>query len=204
VIDRGDYDEQYHRTVARYGEGALDLERRIQGLLWRHKYLLAAFPVRGLRVLDHGCLDGVFTIALQRGGADATGYDVSLAAITQAELFRGSAPGPRFLVDPPVGETFDLVFSNEVIEHVPDDRAFAGELTSFVRSGGRLVGTTPVGRYFWDPDHKREYDEPLLRRALEPWGAVRLKRLYRKGWRNLFPWPQRSASVWVFEVTRPG
>ena len=47
-------------------------------------------------------------------------------------------------------------------------------------------------------------DPAALRRALEPWGAVRLKRLYRKGWRNLVPWPQRSASVWVFEVTRPG
>ncbi|HET7041153.1 MAG TPA: methyltransferase domain-containing protein, partial [Gemmatimonadales bacterium] len=116
---------------------------------------------------------------------------------------RGSAAGPRFLTDPPTAEQFDVVFSNEVIEHVPDDRAFAGELIQFVRPGGILVGTTPVGRYFWDPDHKREYDERLLRAALEPWGRVTLRRLYRKPWRNLLPWPQRSASVWVFQVQRP-
>lgn len=203
MSQRDFYDERYHETIARYGAGSADIEQRLAGLLWRHKHLLKAYPARGLRVLDHGCMDGVFTIALQRAGADATGYDVAPAAIAQAIRFRGEARGPRFLLDPPTGETFDLVFTNEVIEHVPDDRAFAGELMAFVRPGGRLIGTTPVGRYFWDPDHKREYDEALLRKALEPWGSVRLHRWYRKAWRNLFPWVQRSASVWVFEVTRP-
>lgn len=204
MIDRDGYDAQYRATIIRYGEGATDIERRLDGLLWRHRHLLRAFPIAGKRILDHGCMDGVFTIALQRAGADATGFDIAPAAIAQAEKFRGAAAGPRFLLDPPAGETFDMVFSNEVIEHMPDDRAFAGELISFVRPGGLLIGTTPVGRYFWDPDHKREYDEALLRRALEPWGEVTLHRYYRKGWRNLFPWPQRSASVWVFQVRRPG
>jgi 2-polyprenyl-3-methyl-5-hydroxy-6-metoxy-1,4-benzoquinol methylase len=203
MTDRAEYDRQYRATVARYGADALDLERRIARLLWRHRHLLRTVPVRGRRVLDWGCMDGVFTIALQRAGAEATGYDVAPAAIAQAERFRGAAAGPRFLTDPPAGETFDVVFTNEVIEHVPDDRAFAGELMRYVRPGGLLVGTTPVGRWFWDPDHKREYDEPLLRRALEPWGRVTLKRLYRKPWRNLLPWPQHSASVWVFSVERP-
>jgi 2-polyprenyl-3-methyl-5-hydroxy-6-metoxy-1,4-benzoquinol methylase len=203
MTDRDAYDAQYRATIVRYGDGATDIERRLDGLLWRHRYLLRAFPIAGKRILDHGCMDGVFTIALQRAGADVTGFDIAPAAITQAEKFRGAAAGPRFLLDPPTGETFDFVFSNEVIEHVPDDRAFAGELIKFVRPGGSLVGTTPVGRYFWDPDHKREYDEALLRSALEPWGRVTLKRLYRKAWRNLFPWPQRSASVWVFQVERP-
>lgn len=204
MTDRDAYDAQYRATLERYGPGATDIEHRLRGLLWRHRALLKRYPPRGLKILDHGCMDGVFAIAMQRAGGDVTGYDVAPAAIAQAERFRGSMSGPRFLLDPPKGETFDLVFSNEVIEHVPDDRAFAGELMSFVRPGGRLVGTTPVGRYFWDPDHKREYDEGLLRRALEPWGVVTLRRLYRKAWRNLFPWPQRSASVWIFEVRKPG
>lgn len=203
MTDRDAYDAQFKVTLVRYGEGATDLDRRLAGLLWRHRHLLDAFPVAGKRVLDHGCMDGVFTIALQRAGADATGFDIAPAAIGQAVKFRGAAQGPRFLTDPPTGELFDVVFSNEVIEHVPDDRAFAGALIQFVRPGGILVGTTPVGRWFWDPDHKREYDEALLRRALEPWGEVTLHRRYRKAWRNLLPWPQRSASVWVFQVERP-
>lgn len=202
MIDREAYDEQYRVWLARSGADATDIERRLAALLWRHKYLLRAFPIVGKRVLDHGCMDGVFTIALQRAGAEVTGFDIAPAAVAQAEKFRGSAKGPRFLTDPPVGETFDVVFSNEVIEHVPDDRAFAGELIKFVRPGGILVGTTPVGRYFWDPDHKRAYDAASLRSALEPWGRVTLRRLYRKAWRNFFPWPQRSASVWVFQVVR--
>jgi 2-polyprenyl-3-methyl-5-hydroxy-6-metoxy-1,4-benzoquinol methylase len=167
-VDRELYDKCYRETLIRYGEGATDLAWRLDHLLWRHRHLLRAYPPRGLKVLDHGCMDGVFTIAMQRAGGNVTGYDVAPAAVAQAERFRGAREGPRFLLDPPKGEEFDLVFSNEVIEHVPDDRAFAGELMAFVRPGGRLVGTTPVGRYFWDPDHKREYDEGLLRRALEP------------------------------------
>ena len=94
------------------------------------------------------------------------------------------------------------MFCCEVMEHIPDDRAFAGKLTGWLAPGGVLIGTVPVGRYFWDPDHKREYDEPMLRAALEPWGTVRIRRLYRRGWRNLVPWVQRSASVFVFEVVK--
>src|SRR3989449_10253472 len=64
--------------------------------------------------------------------------------------------------------TFDLVFCCEVLEHVPDDRSFVGELVGYLAPGGKVVGTTPVGRSFWDPDHKRAYDERSLLKVLEP------------------------------------
>ena len=207
-MDRAEeYDRQYHVWVEKNlakGNRALDLEWRLEHLLWRHKVLLLRYDVRGRRVLDHGCMDGVFTIALQREGAHATGFDVSPAAIEQAEAFRGVRSEPEFTTTLPAPAQFDFVFSNEVLEHMPDDRAFAGNLVVLLRPGGRLVGTTPVGRSFWDPDHKRLYDERLLRDALEPWGRVRIDRYFRAPIRNLFPFPQRGAAVFIFDVEKPG
>ena len=200
---REEYDRQYRVWVERMGPAALDLEARLAGLIWRQRVLLRRFPPRGLRVLDFGCMDGVFTIALERAGAHAFGFDVSSAAIAQAVRFRGSASGPEFSTTPPAEGEFDLVFCNEVIEHIADDREFAGHLMSFLRPGGRLVGTTPVGRSFWDPDHKRLYDEANLTAALAPWGQVRLRRYYRSPLRNLLPLRQRGAAVFLFEVRRP-
>jgi 2-polyprenyl-3-methyl-5-hydroxy-6-metoxy-1,4-benzoquinol methylase len=204
VSQAEEYDRQYRVWIERLGPEALDLEARLASLLWRQRVLLRRYPPAGLRVLDFGCMDGVFTIALERAGARAVGFDVSPAAIAQAIRFRGPAAEPRFSTTPPAEGGFDLVFCNEVIEHIDDDRAFAGGLVSFLRPGGRLVGTTPVGRSFWDPDHKRLYDEANLTAALSPWGKVRVSRYYRSPLRNLLPFRQSGAAVFLFEVLRPG
>jgi 2-polyprenyl-3-methyl-5-hydroxy-6-metoxy-1,4-benzoquinol methylase len=201
---REEYDRQYRAWAERQGARALDLEWRMAHLLWRHRALLRRFPPGGKRVLDFGCMDGVFTLKLQAlGAAAAVGYDVSPAAIAQAERFRGSAARPVFTTVPPGPGQFDLVYCQEVIEHVEDDSALVGELVGYLAPGGSLVGSTPVGRYFWDPDHKRAYDETLLRRSLSPWGQVRLRRFYRSPLRNFVPLRQTGAAVFIFEVTPP-
>jgi 2-polyprenyl-3-methyl-5-hydroxy-6-metoxy-1,4-benzoquinol methylase len=148
-------------------------------------------------------MDGVFTLRLQQLGGQAVGYDISPAAIQQAEKFRGPALQPTFTTVPPGPGQFDLVYCNEVLEHVPDEAALMGELMAFLAPGGMLVGTTPVGRFFWDPDHKRAYDEPSLERALSPWGKVRIRRFYRSPLRNLLPIRQSGAAVFIFEVRPP-
>lgn len=195
------YDDLYRSWLERQGEQALDPEWRKQHLLWRHHALLRRYPPLGKRVLDFGCMDGIFTLKLQELGGDAVGYDVSPAAIRQAERFRGPAERPVFSTEPPRRGGFDLVYCQEVIEHVPDDGALVEQLVSFLAPGGSVVGTTPVGRYFWDPDHKHFYDEATLRRVLTPWGKVRVSRYYRTPLRNLVPLRQRGAAVFVFEVT---
>jgi 2-polyprenyl-3-methyl-5-hydroxy-6-metoxy-1,4-benzoquinol methylase len=198
-----EYDQQYAAWLARQGPKALDLDWRLRHLLWRQRVLLRRYRPERKRVLDYGCMDGVFTIRLQQLGAQAVGYDLSPAAIAQAEKFRGPALQPTFTMVPPGPGQFDLVYCNEVLEHVEDDSAFVGELTAFLAPGGVLVGTTPVGRYFWDPDHKRTYDQASLERALAPWGAVRIRRYYRTPLRNLLPIRQVGAAVFVFEVRPP-
>jgi 2-polyprenyl-3-methyl-5-hydroxy-6-metoxy-1,4-benzoquinol methylase len=90
-----------------------------------------------------------------------------------------------------------------VLEHVADDSALVGELVGFLAPGGILVGTTPVGKFFWDPAHQRVYDRESLERTLAPWGAVKIRRYYRSPLRNLLPVRQSGAAVFVFEVRPP-
>ena len=198
-----DYDRQYIAWLQRQGPRALDLDWRLRNLLWRQQVLIRRYPPNGKRVLDFGCMDGVFTIRLQQLGGDAVGYDISRAAIAQAEKFRGSSLYPSFTTVAPEPGQFDLVYCNEVLEHIDDDQNFVGELIRFLARGGVLVGTTPVGRFFWDPDHRRAYDEASLERALSPWGSFRIRRYYRTPIRNLLPFRQAGAAVFIFEVRPP-
>jgi SAM-dependent methyltransferase len=198
-----EYDRQYHAWLDAQGPRALDLDWRMRHLLWRQRVLLRRFPPDRKRVLDFGCMDGVFTLRLQQLGAEAVGYDLSPAAIGQAETFRGPTSHPVFTTVAPGPGQFDLVYCNEVLEHIRDDATFVGELVAFLAPGGVLVGTTPVGRHFWDPDHKREYDQASLERALSGWGTVRIRRYYRTPLRNLLPFRQKGAAVFIFEVRPP-
>ena len=198
-----EYDRQYRVWAERHGPHALDLDWRLTHLLWRHRALLRRYSPEGKRVLDFGCMDGVFTLRLQQLGGQAVGYDIAPAAIAQAKRFRGSAARPVFTTMPPGPGQFDRIYCNEVLEHVEDDKGLIGELVGYLAPGGSVVGTTPVGRHFWDPDHKRLYDEALLRRALAPWGRVRIHRYYRSPLRNLLPVRQDGAAVFIFEVTPP-
>ena len=195
-----DYDQQYRTWLDHQGPRGLDLDWRMRHLLWRQRVLLRRFPSDRKRVLDFGCMDGIFTLRLQQLGAEAVGYDISAAAISQAEKFRGAAPHPVFTTVPPGPGQFDMVFCNEVIEHVRDDAALVGQLVEFLAPGGVLVGTTPVGKHFGDPDHKHQYDLNTLDRALSSWGRTRIRRYYRTPLRNLLPFRQEGAAVFIFEV----
>ena len=196
-----EYDRQYRVWAEKQGTRVLDREWRRTHLLWRQRALLRRYSPEGKRVLDFGCMDGIFTIMLQQLGGEAVGYDISPAAIAQAKVFRGSAARPVFTTVPPGPGQFDRIYCNEVIEHVADDSALVGELVGYLRAGGSVVGTTPVGEYFWDPDHKHFYDEELLKRALSAWGRVRVHRYYRSPLRNFLPIRQKGASVFIFQVT---
>jgi SAM-dependent methyltransferase len=68
--------------------------------------------------------------------------------------------------------SFDGVVSIEVIEHVPDDRAFVRQIARVLRPGGWLVLSTPNGDYVKNeppnfiPDHIRHYKKAELEALL--------------------------------------
>jgi 2-polyprenyl-3-methyl-5-hydroxy-6-metoxy-1,4-benzoquinol methylase len=189
------YDRQYQDWFEGLGPRALELDWRQTHLLWRHRALLRRYSPEGKRVLDFGCMDGVFTLQLQQLGGEAVGYDISPAAIAQAKRFRGSAARPVFTTVPPGPGQFDRIYCTEILEHDEGGSGLVGELVGYLASGGSVVGTTPTGG--------RTYDDALLRRALAPWGRVRLHRHYRSPLKNLLPVRQEGEAVFLFEVTPP-
>jgi SAM-dependent methyltransferase len=151
----------------------------------------------GERVLDAGCGDGAFLAELAAAGALPVGIEIAEEPLRRAadanpgaELHRVPIDGPWPLAD----SSFDAVWAGEVIEHVADTARWLSEARRVLRSGGRLLLSTPahdpltriglalLPRRFdahFDPrgDHLRFYTRRTLRELLQDMGfeEVRLR-----------------------------
>ena len=98
-------------------------------------------------VLDFGCGQGRYMPELAArfprariSGADISGVALELAAERYPDASYLAADGHRV---PAADESFDLIVSIDVIEHVADAGATAAELARLLRPGGAAVLTTP-------------------------------------------------------------
>ncbi|WP_375250122.1 bifunctional 2-polyprenyl-6-hydroxyphenol methylase/3-demethylubiquinol 3-O-methyltransferase UbiG [Sphingomonas sp.] len=104
-------------------------------------------PLRGRDALDVGCGAGLLAEPLARLGARVTAIDAAAESIAVA---RAHAAESALTIDyraggveAVAGETFDLVTSMEVVEHVASPSAFVQGLAAAVTPGGMLVMSTP-------------------------------------------------------------
>ncbi|QQS42018.1 MAG: class I SAM-dependent methyltransferase [Acidobacteriota bacterium] len=65
-------------------------------------------------------------------------------------------------------DSFDLIVSVEVLEHVEEDNLFVSEVARVLKPGGRFLMTTPNGDFLENrnPDHKRHYKRDQLKDLL--------------------------------------
>jgi SAM-dependent methyltransferase len=149
------------------------------------------------RILDNGCGLGTYLQAFAPYSRQRFGLEIELEravlALNQAEgIVQGV--GERL---PFAGNTFDFVFSNEVIEHVENDALYAAEMVRVTRPGGRILlfcpnrwypveqhgifwrgqyrfGNIPLVNYLPDPlrnrlaPHVRTYTGRAIRRLFRP------------------------------------
>jgi 2-polyprenyl-6-hydroxyphenyl methylase/3-demethylubiquinone-9 3-methyltransferase len=158
-------------------------------------------PLHGLSVLDIGCGAGLVAEPLARLGARVTGIDPAATSIAVArahaaeqdlEITYRAINSDALLAE---GARFDIVTCLEVVEHVPDVRAFLAIAAGLVRPGGLLIASTlnrtlksyalgivaaeyilrwvPVGAHQWDkfvtPDELRAH---LTAAGLSPGAAA--------------------------------
>ncbi len=125
--------------------------------------------VKGEKVLDIGCSQGIVCLLIGREGCDCIGVDYEKAAIDYArkelekeeEVVRKRvqfqlAEASRL----PFKEcSFDTVILGEVLEHLAHPERVLKEAKRVLREGGKAVITVPVGLNP-DSDHKRTYYYP--------------------------------------------
>lgn len=104
-------------------------------------------PLAGKSALDVGCGAGLLTEPLARLGAAVTGVD---AAPENIAVAKAHVEGQGLAIDYRVGsiadlggESFDLVTSLEVVEHVADPAAFIAGLVGALAPGGLMLLSTP-------------------------------------------------------------
>jgi SAM-dependent methyltransferase len=155
-------------------------------LMHLRAYDEAVAHAAGCDVLDVGCNTGYGTVRFVPVARRVVGVDVSPAAI-EAARERASGGRPEFLLTGGDGlpfpvETFDLVTSFQVLEHVPDALAYLRELARVARPRGTVILATPnaairldPGMTPWNRFHLHEYRAAELHALLgEVFADVRI------------------------------
>jgi SAM-dependent methyltransferase len=104
------------------------------------------------RVLEDGCGLGAYTLRLAEDASLSVGLDIELERIATAhQKIINGRPLPvvggvgEYLPFP--ADSFDLILSHEVLEHVQDDQLAVTEIVRTLKPGGRLVLFCPNRGY---------------------------------------------------------
>ncbi|WP_231603798.1 class I SAM-dependent methyltransferase [Neorhodopirellula pilleata] len=141
---------------------------------------ICSLPNSKCRILDLGCGDGVYVGQLALLGHDIIGIDgdsdaVALArdqlakrSLTNAEVIHASLG--QFANSSPRAQSFDLVYSMDVIEHLPDPLELIRVATQFCKRDGVICIGTPIFRSeaTVSPYHVKEYTKEEFGQLLEP------------------------------------
>jgi SAM-dependent methyltransferase len=106
-------------------------------------------------LLDVGCGDGTSLDWLRNMGWDAKGCEIDPAAVEAARK-RGFDVVQGTAADFP-DQTFDVVTSSHVLEHVHDPKEFLEECRRILRPGGQVVAITPNTRSPLLEEHGRHW-----------------------------------------------
>ena len=121
------------------------LENNFFGSAKDYHYHVDIFRALGLgsgaKILDFGANWGYATYQFRKAGFDATGFELSRP---RAEF--GKRLGLEILTTlPSKAETYDAVYSCQVLEHVPNPEETLLEQLRLVRPGGLVIAHTPNG-----------------------------------------------------------
>jgi 2-polyprenyl-3-methyl-5-hydroxy-6-metoxy-1,4-benzoquinol methylase len=110
--------------------------------------LVASQPPQ--RILDVGCAQATLALLLAERGHDVTAVDVRPQFLAYART-RHERGAIRFVcadvLDLDLEQRFDVIFANQILEHVVRPVALVERLRRHLAPGGRVIATTPNGRY---------------------------------------------------------
>jgi SAM-dependent methyltransferase len=136
-----------------------------------YRWVAGALPLRDTVVVEAGCGEGYGgQLMAEAGAAMVAGLDLDLPTLRHvADTYHQVRPVQANLVALPLADgVADVVMSSQTVEHLWDQEAFVGECARVLRTGGRLVLTTPNRLTFppGNPFHSRELDAAELTRLV--------------------------------------
>jgi 2-polyprenyl-3-methyl-5-hydroxy-6-metoxy-1,4-benzoquinol methylase len=115
----------------------------------------------GKRVLDAGCGSGYGSHILSEVAESVTGIDIAAEAIECASKNYSRSNLSYLNVDATntglPDQSFDMIVSFEVVEHIPDPGAYLSELKRLLKPGGSLVISTP-NRLLTSPGSEKPFN----------------------------------------------
>ncbi|MDP8233396.1 MAG: class I SAM-dependent methyltransferase [Candidatus Saelkia tenebricola] len=135
--------------------------------VYTYNWVRKIIPLRSL-CLDLGCGEGYGTKILSSGAQEITGVDIEAEVVNKASYKYASKnclfkqyDGKKISFPE---NTFDVVVSFQVIEHVKDDFGFISEAHRVLKKGGMFILATPnkdirlpKNQKPWNIHHVREY-----------------------------------------------
>ncbi len=105
---------------------------------------------RPLRILDVGCAQGTLALLLAEAGHHVTAFDLRSEFLDYAKS-RHEKGNIRFVqgnvLELNLSDQFDLIYANQILEHLVYPVEMVAGLMKLLVPGGRLVATTPSGHY---------------------------------------------------------
>jgi SAM-dependent methyltransferase len=99
------------------------------------------------QIFEDGCGVGMYLSRLAKEARQAVGLDIELERTIETRQINNQVLCGEGEHLPFPSNTFDLVLSHEVLEHVQDDRLAVEEIVRALRPGGRLVMFVPNRGY---------------------------------------------------------
>jgi SAM-dependent methyltransferase len=158
--------------------------------------LSAQIPLTRTRFLEAGCGNGLYAFQIaERFDAQVDAFDIELERVMEARHYLPHVIVARGEALPYPTDYFDVVFSNEVIEHVDDDAQFATEMVRVTRAGGHIAIFCP-NRWYPVEQHGHYWrgkyhfgNTPLINYlpdVLRNWLAPHVRTYTARGIRRLF------------------
>ena len=180
------------------------------------KKILRNFSINNqMKMLDYGCGPGDMIVCAKEAGIDVYGidlfeYSVRLANERGLNIIQGdykNMPYDR--------ESFDLIFMQSVIEHIPEPVKVVSALKEYLKPNGLFIisAPTPCDNFWDDPTHIRPYTPKSFKvlSELSELSIVKITYVFsfilglnlKAAWiyklMNLFPFPLGSNIICVFK-----